>query len=121
MFPRVLGYLAGRAAAIAVDLYQRIQGSDQNQNNPSSTSSFVPAAIATVGILALPAPLRIPATLGGLALPYLLREVRELVETQGSSDGSTRSLECYLKVAEQSDPILLSTAATYPFAQCEER
>ena len=116
---RVLGYLAGRAATIAVDVYQRIQGNDSNQNNSSSVDRYVAGSLTFAATAALPLPLRIPAVLA-LTLPYVLGEVRQLTETRPASDPVSRSMACYLRAAEQSDPFLISPGGTLPYERCLE-
>ena len=116
MFPRVLGFLAGRAAAFAVDVYHRVTGTHQNQNSTEPVDRFVAAGLASTAFAPLPIPLRIPAVL--LSIPYLAEQIHELRENQPDSNPAFSSLECYLRAAEAADPFLVSPVGTLPFEGC---
>ncbi|MCC6273465.1 MAG: hypothetical protein IT572_08360 [Deltaproteobacteria bacterium] len=124
MFPRVLGYLTGRAAAIAVNVYQRLTGQESDSGQSKSIDRqidrYVAPALIFAGTAALPLPLRVPAALA-LTLPTALRLGRELLgerEVEATGFLGNESLDCYFRAASESDPLLLSPVGTLPFDRC---
>lgn len=124
MFPRVLGYLAGRAAALAVNVYQRLTGQESGSGESKSIDRqidrYVAPALIFAGTAALPLPLRVPAALA-LTLPTALRLGRELLgerEVEATGFPGRESLNCYFRAASESDPLLFSPVGTLPLERC---
>lgn len=113
MFPRVLGYLAGRAVAETYRFF----------SNPENRERAAMAAIETAAFVVLP-----PAT-RPLAAAYRVWNLfypRQELPLQnprpqshsGSSSQQRTSLECYLGAIQASDPWLVSPVGTMPLESC---
>lgn len=124
MFPRVLGYLAGRAAALAVNVCRRLTGQSTDSEASKSIDRDIdryvgPAAVHAV-TAALPLPLRIPAVLA-LTLPTVVDFAREHLatrEAEATGFHADQSLDCYFRAASESDPFLFSPVGTLPLDRC---
>lgn len=124
MFPRVLGFLAGRAAALALNVYHRLTGQDSDSGQSKSIDRqidrYVAPALIFAGTAALPLPLRVPAALA-MTLPTALRLGRELLgerEVEATGFPGRESLNCYFRAASESDPLLFSPVGTLPLERC---
>ena len=113
MFPRVLGYLAGRVAAEAYRFF----------SNPENQERVAVAAVETAAFTVLPFPAR-PLALAYRAWSLFhpsrelpLRNPRPAPQNQSRSAQSA-GLECYLNALEAVDPWMISPVGTMPMEAC---
>ncbi|HKX12480.1 MAG TPA: hypothetical protein VJP40_04955 [bacterium] len=116
MFPRVLGYLAGRAAAETYRFF----------SNPENRERAAIAAIETAAFVVLPPaarPLAAAYRAWNLFFPRQELPLQNPRPTNQAGSGSPQraGLECYLGAMQAGDPWLVSPVGTMPLESCLRR